>query len=350
MSILERLAGVGPLVESQVLKVTMGLPEALQARLAGTPVVLDGQTLATETQLMLRLQKVARLAGAETMPIPQGRATVLHHATMAAGVQPVGAVRELTVAGLPGRLYTGSTAGGTSPLMLFLHGGGFMYGDLDSHDGPCRVLAERAGIRVLAIDYRMGPEEPFPAAYDDAWAAYRWVVEHAADLGADVDRLAVGGDSAGGNLAAGVAIEAARAGLPLALQLLVYPATDCTHPTRSYELFREGFYLTERFMTLANESYIPAGHDLADPRLSPIHAEVPAGLAPAYVVTAGFDPLRDEGEAYARKLSDAGVEVELKRFEDQIHSFFNIVGVGRSSRAAVAEIADRLRTGLAPRG
>ncbi|GEP39817.1 alpha/beta hydrolase [Nocardioides psychrotolerans] len=347
MSIKQRLAGVSTLVEASVLKAAMALPEPVQARLAGKPVVLDGQTLAPETQLALTMQRLARLPGAETMPIPEGREAVLHHSALAGGHQPIGAVRDLPVAGLPGRLYTGSSAGATSPLLLFLHGGGFMYGDLDSHDAPCRVLAERAGIRVLAVDYRMGPEDPFPAAYDDALAAFEWVVANAASIGADPDRLAVGGDSAGGNLAAGVAIEAARRGLPLAFQLLVYPMTDAEHPTRSYELFQEGFYLSKAFMDLANECYVPPGHDLRDPRLSPIHADLPAGLAPAYVVTAGFDPLRDEGEAYARKLADAGVEVELQRFPDQIHSFFNIVGVGRRSPAAVAVIA--VKTGAALR-
>ncbi len=345
VSIHQRLAALGALAESSVLKAAMALPESVQARLVGKPVVLDGQTLATETQLLLAMQRLAPLPSAETLPIPEGRKVVLHQSALAAGDQPIGAVRNLPVGDLPGRLYTGSSAGATSPLLLFLHGGGFMYGDLDSHDASCRLLAERAGIRVLAVDYRMGPEDPFPAAYDDAVAAFEWVVANAASIGADPDRLAVGGDSAGGNLAAGVAIHAAREGLPLAFQLLVYPMTDAEHPTRSFELFSEGFYLTKRFMDLANECYLPPGQDLRDPRISVIHADLPAGLAPAYVVTAGFDPLRDEGEAYARKLADAGVEVELQRFPDQIHSFFNIVGVGRRSPAAVAEIA--AKTGAA---
>ena len=221
-----------------------------------------------------------------------------------------------------------------------------MYGDLESHDPACRFLAERSGVMVLAVDYRLGPEHPFPAAYDDALAAYRWVVDHVDELGADVDRLAVGGDSAGGNLAAVVAIEAARTGLPLAHQLLVYPVTDALRDTASARLFGAGFYLTSEFMGLAERAYV-VDHDPRDPRISPAYADLPDGLAPAYVVTAGFDPLRDEGEAYARQLADAGVPVELRRFPGLIHGFFNIVGGGRSSRAANAEIAAKLKAALA---
>jgi acetyl esterase len=327
------------------LRAAMGLPGPAQRALGARAVVRDGQTLAPDTQLMLRLQRMLREPGAETLPIPEGRRLILEHTAMTGGTQPVGGVGGLTVAGLPARLYTPSTSSGDG-LLVFFHGGGFMYGDLDSHDASCRFLTERSGVRVLAIDYRLGPEDPFPAAYDDALAAYRWVVDHADELGADRDRLAVGGDSAGGNLAAVVAIDAARSGLPLAFQLLVYPATDAARDTDSATMFAEGFYLTGAFMDLANECYIGAA-DLRDPRISPAYADLPAGLAPAYVATAGFDPLRDEGEAYARKLSDAGVTVELRRYADQIHGFFNVVGVGRSSRAAVAEIAVKLKAALA---
>ncbi|MEJ7832122.1 MAG: alpha/beta hydrolase [Nocardioides sp.] len=343
MPVLER-------VEEATLRVLMSLPEGVQRRLGGRATVIDGQTLASETQLMLRLQRLARLPGAETLPIAEGRLAILHETAMTGGAQPIGAVRDLSAGSLPARLYTPQDETSPGPLLVFFHGGGFMYGDLDSHDAPCRFLAERAGVRVLAIDYRLGPEDPFPAAYDDALAAYQWVVSNAESLGADPARLGVGGDSAGGNLAAVVAIEAARQGWPLALQLLVYPAVDMTRETRSLELFADGFYLTARFMELANECYLPPGLDPRDPRVSPLFADfadLPDALAPAYVVTAGFDPLRDEGEAYARKLVEAGVEVELKRFPDQIHGFFNIVGVGRHSRAAMAEVAVKLAAGLA---
>ena len=274
----------------------MALPEPVQRRLAGRPVTIDGNTLATDIQLMLRMQRLARLPGAETLPLAEGRETVRLTAAHTAGDQPIGEVRSLRVADLPARLYVPSGAPATGPLLVFFHGGGFFCGDLDSHDGSCRFLAEQAGVRVLSVDYRLGPEHPFPAGHDDAVAAYAWTVEHAAELGADPDRLGVGGDSAGGNLSAVVAIEAARQGWPMAVQLLVYPATQSGRETRSAELFSEGFYLTQAFMDQADRLYSP-GVPADEPRLSPMRAELPAGLAPALVYTAGFDPLRDEGEA-----------------------------------------------------
>jgi acetyl esterase len=333
-------------LDTLALRTALALPEPVQRVLAGRPVVRDGQTLAADVQLSLRLQRLAGEAGAETLPMAEGRRTILRHTRMTGGAQPIGAVRDLVVADRPARLYVPTGADPVSSLLLFFHGGGFMHGDIESHDAACRFLAERSGARLLAVDYRLGPEHPFPAAYDDAVAAHRWVAEHGADVGADPARVAVGGDSAGGTLAAVVAIEAARAGLPLALQLLVYPATDAVRDTQSARLFAEGFYLTQAYMDLANESYIATG-DPRDPRISPLHAELPEGLAPAYVATAGFDPLRDEGEAYARRLAEAGVPVELRRFADQIHGFFNVVGVGRTSRSAVAEVAAKLKAALA---
>ncbi len=322
------------------LHAAMALPPRVQRVLAGRPVVVDGAPLSADTQLMLRLQRLTHERGAETLPIPQGRRAIRGHTRMTAGRQPVGAVRDLTVAGLPARLYTPSLSRGG--LLVFFHGGGFMYGDLESHDAGCRLLAERSGVRVLAVDYRLAPEHPFPAAYDDALSAYRWVVEHADELDVDPSRLAVGGDSAGANLAIGVAIDAARTGLPLAFQLLVYPVTDAVRDTASARLFADGFYLTKAFMDLAGTAYV-VGVDPRDPRVSPVYADLPAGLAPAYVATAGFDPLRDEGEAFARRLAAAGVEVELRRYDDLIHGFFNIVGTGRTARAANLEIAAALR-------
>ena len=336
MTVLERVKTFG-------LRRALSLPPQAQRVLAGRPVVIDGAPLSVDTQLLLRLQRLTRERGAETLPIADGRRTIRAHTRMTAGRQPVGAVRDLSVAGLPARLYTPSLSRGG--LLVFFHGGGFMYGDLESHDPGCRLLAERSGARVLAVDYRLAPEQPFPAAYDDAISAYRWVVEHADELEVDPSRLAVGGDSAGANLAIGVAIEAARTGLPLAFQLLVYPVTDAVRDTASARLFADGFYLTKAFMDLAGTAYV-VGVDPRDPRVSPAYADLPAGLAPAYVATAGFDPLRDEGEAYADRLRAAGGSVQLTRFEDQIHGFFNIVGVGRTSRAANSRIAAGVKAAL----
>ena len=331
------------------LRVALGLPERLQRRLAGRRVTVDGQTLAVDTQLMLRLEKLVREPEVASLPVEEGRRMLLLQTVIAGGDQPIGAVRDLPVGDRRGRLFVPTGAAARGPLLVFFHGGGWVYGDLDSHDPACRFLAERSGVRVLSVDYRLAPEHPFPAAYDDAVAAYRWVVEHAASLGADPARLGVGGDSAGGTLAATTAVVAAREGLPLAFQLLIYPGTDMTTRTVSRGLFGQGFYLTDEFMDLAKDHYLPDESRWADPEASPLLGEVPAGLAPAYVATAGFDPLRDEGEAYARKLADAGVEVELRRFPDQIHGFLNVVGAGRTARAATAEVAARLAVGLGAR-
>jgi len=321
----------------------MNLPLSVQRRLAGKPVEIDGQTLAPDIQLMLRLQELAHEPDPSTLPIPQGRVALSRSAQLAGGTQPIGAVEHITAAGMSARLYIPTDAPRVGPLLVFLHGGGFIFGDLDSHDATCRFLAQRSGVRVLAIDYRLAPEAPFPAAYDDAVAAFEWAADHAAELGADPARIGVGGDSAGGNLAAGVALAVRE---KCAFQLLVYPVTQSSEETVSRKLFAEGFYLTSSFIGVATSTYLPEGTDPEDPRHAPLHAEIPEGVAPAYVATAGFDPLRDEGEAYARRLEEAGVKVTLKRYPDLIHSFFNIIGAGHTAKAAVTELADVLRTSL----
>jgi acetyl esterase len=343
------LASVEQRAKTLALRGLLGLPAPAQRVLAGRPVVVDGQTLAVDTQLMLRLERVVREPSTEDLPLDAGRRLLFQHTQIAGGTQPIGEVRDLVVAERPARLYVPTNAPSPGPLLVFFHGGGWVYGDLDSHDPPCRFLAERSGVRVLSVAYRLAPEHPFPAGYDDATAAYRWVVDNAASLGADVSRLGVGGDSAGGNLAAVTAVEAARAGLPLALQLLVYPATDASRESVSRRLFGSGFYLTADFMDRSRDQYVTDPGQRTDPRVSPLLGDVPAGLAPAYVATAGFDPLRDEGEAYARKLADAGIEVELRRFPDQIHGFLNVLGAGRSARAASGEVARQLAVGLRSR-
>ena len=341
-------------IEAWAFRLLMALPPWLIRRLAGRPVVVDGQTLDAETQWMLRVQKLAGDPGLTGETVAEIRRDTRRQTRLAGGRQPIGRVRDLEVPGdtgpVPARLYTprsrvGSTA--PSPLLFFIHGGGMVFGDLDTHDATCRLFAERADTLVLAVDYRLAPEDPFPAAVDDCWAAFEWVTEHSSELGVDPERVAVGGDSAGGTLSAVTAVKAAEAGVPLRCQLLVYPATNMAESSRSRELFGEGFFLESAFVELAHTSYVTGEHELSDPLVSVQYTQVlPEALAPALVVTAGFDPLRDEGEAYARTLSEHGVQVDLKRYPGFVHGFLNVVGVGRSNRAAVAEIAAKLKAAL----
>ena len=249
--------------------------------------------------------------------------------------------------GLPCRLYTpdGLTPG--SPLLVFFHGGAWVTGSLISHDPLCRFLAAHAGVRVLAVGYRLAPENPFPAAVDDAVAAFAYAREHAADLGADPGAIAVGGDSAGGGLAAVVSYLAARAGRPApAFLLMFYPHCDTANRSASRDLFGTGFGLTDVDIEWYTDQYLPPGVDRSDPRVSVAQAADLSGLPPTYLVTGGFDPLRDEGELFARRLAEAGVGVTLRREPDLIHGFANMLGISVRCREAVAQAAGALRVGL----
>lgn len=324
------------------------LPERVQIFLSGkAPVVRDGQTLAPELQLLLAAQE--RRAEMVLTSVTALRKQQNAGARLVAG-RPVrvGAVRDLEIDGPAGALRARHYAperGDGAPLLVFFHGGGFVFGDLDTHDAPCRVLCRHGGMHVLAVAYRLAPEHPFPAAVDDARAALRWAQRHAAELGADPSRVGVGGDSAGGNLAAAVSILASHDGGPApTCQMLVYPAVDRTRPYPSVDLFAEGYFLTRDSIAWFHRQYAgkPGTHD-RDPRLGPLHAESLAGLAPALVVTAGFDPLRDEAEAYGAALAAHGTTTVLRRFDSLIHGFFNMVGVSPACRDAVIEIAGATR-------
>ena len=333
---------------STLVSALSALPASVQIMLSGgKPIVKDGHPLAPDLQLILAGE--AR-RGAMTLTSPAELRLQQRNATSLAGGRPVrvGKVHNLEVDGGAGRLRARHYApllGDGAPLLVYLHGGGFVFGDLDTHDAPCRVLCRHGGMHVLAIDYRLAPEHPFPAAVDDARAALRWAYEHATELGADPARIGIGGDSAGANLSAVVAQLAASDGGPAPIcQLLIYPAVDRTRPYLSLDLFAEGFLLTRASIDWFHEHYAGAsGVPKTDPRIGPLHAPSFAGLAPALVVTAGFDPLRDEGEAYAAALTAAGTTTVLRRFDSLIHGFFNLVGVSPSSRDAVIEIAGATR-------
>ena len=339
-------------VQSVAFTRAMSLSPTQQARLAGRPIVVEGNTLSTQTQWMLRLGKIAREKPVEDLPMEAGRRAMARQTMMVGGDQPIGSVEDLTVAGAAGpldaRLYVPQALMGSStpgPLTVFFHGGGMIYGDLDSHDAMCRFIAEQAGTRVVAVDYRLAPEHPFPAGVEDAWAAYCDIQDRAASLGGDPSRMAVAGDSAGGYLSAATAIEAAKAGRPLAFQLLIYPMTDASASYPSRTTFGSGFYLTTAFMQLATDSYAA---DPSDPRASVLVASLPEGLAPAFVATAGFDPLRDEGEAYVEKLREAGVAVEAERYPGEIHGFANVLGAEGPARRAMLHSVGHLRRALHP--
>jgi acetyl esterase len=214
---------------------------------------------------------------------------------------------------------------GSLPTLIYYHGGGFVIGTIETHDSTCRRVANRSRCQVISIDYRLSPEHPFPAPIDDGIAAFRHVRDNAAALGADPARLAVGGDSAGGAVAAVVcqAMRDAREAGP-AFQMLIYPATDSSQESGSRKSFAEGYFLSKGLMDWFWKAYVPAGTDLADLRLSPLLAKDFAGLPPAFVLTAGYDPLRDEGRAYANRLIDAGVKTTYVNYPGTIHGFFTL--------------------------
>ena len=262
--------------------------------------------------------------------------------------EPIHRVEEFSIPGphqpIPIRVYGGGSAG-AQPCLIYFHGGGWVICDLDTHDPICRGIAAESGAVVVSVDYRLAPEHKFPAALEDSYAATRWVFANAARLGIDPLRVAVGGDSAGGNIAAVVAMECRDAGgPPLALQVLVYPVTDLSSfGTPSYEEFAEGHYLTRSSMIYFRDQYLPSPADAARPEASPLLAADLRNLPPALILTAECDPLRDEGEAYAKRLGAAGVPVVSTCYTGMFHAFFGMRDVLEESRRAIREVAGALR-------
>ena len=255
-------------------------------------------------------------------------------------------VRDLAAGGTAGaislRLYR--PAEGVLPALVYFHGGGWVVGDLETHDVVCRQISMQAHAVVIAVDYRLAPEHPFPAAVEDAWSATTWIAAHAAELGIDLKRIALGGDSAGGGLAAVVALMARDSGkLRLTLQVLVYPVTDLRAESASYSTYAEGYFLTRATMQWYIAQYAPTSRAIEDWRASPLRAPWVHGVAPALIIAAELDPLFDEGEAYARRLQGARVPVEYHRLDGMIHGFLTMGGRINAANQAVATIAAALR-------
>jgi acetyl esterase len=302
-----------------------------------------------------------RIARANLPPYPQlGPAAVrqLYRDTrghLGAAPPEVARIETLRAAGpagvIPVRLYRPhrSVADESLPALVYFHGGGWTFGDLDTHDVVCRELANLARCAIASVDYRLAPEHKFPAAVEDAVAAVRWVAREAQALGLDAARIAVGGDSAGGNLAAVVALAARDERRPkLAMQVLIYPATDMAADTPSHREFADGYVLTRDAILWSRGNYLRSAEDVADWRASPLRARDLSGLPPAYVVTCGFDPLRDEGRAYADRLRAAGVAVTYECFEGMVHGFVTMGGVIAAAHHALYRCAQGLRQAFAP--
>lgn len=266
--------------------------------------------------------------------------------------QPVGDVQELAItdAGIPVRMYV-PEAEGPYPTLVYYHGGGWVIGDLDTHDETCRLLCAETDCLVVAVDYRRAPEHPFPTPLDDCYAAFNWVHDHASALQVDTDNVLVGGDSAGGNLAAAVSLRNRdEGGPPIARQVLVYPATDATADPPSYADHGDGGLLTEDNIRWFWDHYLDSPVDAYHPYASPLKARSLADLPPATVVTCGLDPLRDEGVAYAERLADADIPVEHHNYPEYIHGIVQMVGDQMEldpARELLADVAADIRTTVA---
>lgn len=293
--------------------------------------------------LVEMLQQMAEAQGPALHEMSPTEAREMYRAMQSVQPKPeVASVEESSAGSIPVRIYKVS-AQSEQPVVVFFHGGGWVIGDLETHDGICRQLAIAADCTVVSVDYRLAPEHPFPASIDDCCEATQWVADNAASLGIDASRLAVAGDSAGGNLAACVSIRAKESGGPaICLQLLIYPVTDAQMNTESYETNKDGYMLTRESMEWFWQHYTGGDH-MDNPLASPMSAADLTGLPAACIITAEYDPLRDEGEAFGEALKASGVTTEIVRYDGMIHGFFGMTDILEASRQAM----DLARTQLA---
>jgi acetyl esterase len=350
-------AAKGPIVNAAAgltLRLLPRIPDRVKRLLlGGHSITIDGNTLDTTLQLMLAgmtATDLNRLVVSPDVGAARGQLRILA-ASFKQDI-PVGSVTNLSIpgpAGPVGARHYRPVNGDGEPLLVFYHGGGQVIGDLDTHDDLCRQICREGRLHVLSVDYRLAPEHKAPAGSDDAYAAFEWALGHAGELGADPSRVAVGGDSAGGNLAALVAQRARDEGARLpALQFLLYPVVNYRDETRSQTLFADGFFLTTADLHFCRHQFLDGAQlDASDPRVSPLLADDFAGLPPTLLLSAGFDPLRDEDRQYAEALRNAGVPVDHREFGSLTHGFANFFPLGGGSATAIAEIISALRAHLA---
>lgn len=309
---------------------------------------------APDPEVAAHLQRLAeaQIPAYETMTPAEARQAMAARAMAAAGPRAECEARDLVAAGgIRLRIYRPAGSGSSClPFLVYFHGGGWVLGSLDTHDGLCRALCAGSGCAVVAVDYRLAPEARFPAAVEDAEAAALWILDHARELALDPAAAAVGGDSAGGTLAAVVAIALKGHPVPLRFQMLLYPCTDMNMDRGSYAVSWPGLPVTAATMRWFRSHYLRSPADQRDWRASPILAEDLAGLPPALIVTAGYDPLADDGAAYCERLRDAGVSAERWHFAGQIHGFLNLGLAIPSGLATIRDLAAALRAELATSG
>ncbi|MBS2017740.1 MAG: alpha/beta hydrolase [Deltaproteobacteria bacterium] len=340
-------------VETRLARSLMRMPSAAIRALAGRPIERDGRTLDPQAQLaILAAQRVGKKPAYQAGVAADRRDMDISGRQLGPEPARLAWIENRMLAGLPVRIYRPHGITKPAPALMYLHGGGFTSGSLESHDLVCQATAASTPCTVIAVDYRLAPEHRFPAAADDATKAFRTMVADAEVLAIDAKRIAVGGDSAGGNLSAVVALDTRNDAVRPCFQLLVYPAVDMTMSFPSMDIFDHGFFLEKESIRWYRNNYLgPDATDglKRDPRASPWFASDLSGLPSALVITAGFDPLRDEGDAYAKRLAEAGVEVEHKSYASLFHGFWNTTGIIRAAGTAFDDAIRSLRAAFARR-
>lgn len=343
-------------LQGKAANLALRMPISWVNIITGPPAAVDGRTLDGRTQWFLQLLARSGQPPLHQLGVAEAREQFDAFMLLLGGKPaPVGEIVDRTMAGPAGslriRIYRPAhSVARLLPTVLYFHGGGWVIGSLEGYDLACRYFCARSGCAIVSVDYRLAPEHKFPAAVDDGVAAFRWLAAEAAGLGLDPDRIVLAGDSAGGTIAAVAAQELRGEPRPPCLQWLIYPATDLGGDTPSHKSCGDGFLLTHADMEWFRGQYLNAPGEVDDPRASPLRATDLSGVAPALVFTAGFDPLRDEGQAYAKQLSAAGVKTIHREFDTLIHGFVGMRGALQAAARAMDDMVAGLRHELAQLG